>query len=286
MIRLGIVGVGIAGRARARAIAARTDAALVGVHRGRFAQDTGAPELSADALLAASDAVIVASPSGTHAAWVRRVLEAGRHAIVEYPLARTGDEARELFALARRVGRVLHVEHIERLAPTTRWMVEACEGWTGSTLLWTQGGDALPTASEHVWLQLARISRLVAALGWPSAFSVEQADGLKLRVRFEHGSGRVSSFHALRGPGLPRLLRWDVATPRGLRAIDDGRALADGVTVRLPEVALFATDLDVALQRMGAGGESYLPETEVVRLHDLIDRIGSADSSAGSVKAP
>jgi 2-alkyl-3-oxoalkanoate reductase len=48
----------------------------------------------------APDVVHVVTPPRTHASLVREVLEAGRHVLVEKPLALNGTEARELFALA------------------------------------------------------------------------------------------------------------------------------------------------------------------------------------------
>ena len=51
-----------------------------------------------DAMLALPeiDAVIVATPPRTHHAIVRAALEAGKHVLVEKPLAKTSDEARDL----------------------------------------------------------------------------------------------------------------------------------------------------------------------------------------------
>jgi predicted dehydrogenase len=46
------------------------------------------------------DAVIVATPPRTHHAIVRAALEAGKHVLVEKPLAKTSDEARDLITLA------------------------------------------------------------------------------------------------------------------------------------------------------------------------------------------
>ncbi|AKT51842.1 Gfo/Idh/MocA family protein [Arsenicicoccus sp. oral taxon 190] len=62
-----------------------------------------------DALLARDDvdAVYVASPNSVHPEQVRACLEAGRHVLAEKPLAPTGAEAQELFALAQSRGLVL-----------------------------------------------------------------------------------------------------------------------------------------------------------------------------------
>src|SRR4051812_7065098 len=50
----------------------------------------------------ALDAVIVATPPRTHHGIVKAALLAGKHVLVEKPLAKTSDEARDLIATARR----------------------------------------------------------------------------------------------------------------------------------------------------------------------------------------
>lgn len=57
-------------------------------------------------------AVIVATPTSTHYPVVRAALEAGKHVLVEKPLARSANEGAELAALARQKGLVLMVGHV------------------------------------------------------------------------------------------------------------------------------------------------------------------------------
>ena len=57
------------------------------------------------------DAVIVATPPRTHHAIVRAALEAGKHVLVEKPLAKTSDEARDLITLANLRGLTLMPGH-------------------------------------------------------------------------------------------------------------------------------------------------------------------------------
>jgi predicted dehydrogenase len=57
------------------------------------------------------DAAVVATPVATHAPIARRVLGAGKHVLIEKPLAASADEARALIALAQRTCRVLMVDH-------------------------------------------------------------------------------------------------------------------------------------------------------------------------------
>jgi predicted dehydrogenase len=63
------------------------------------------------------DAVVVATPPRTHYPLVRAALEAGKHVLVEKPLARTTAEAAELVALADRRGLVLMPGHTFLYSP-------------------------------------------------------------------------------------------------------------------------------------------------------------------------
>lgn len=58
------------------------------------------------------DAVVVATPTGTHHALVKAALEAGKDVFCEKPLARTSVECIELAELAAKHGRILMVGHV------------------------------------------------------------------------------------------------------------------------------------------------------------------------------
>ncbi len=58
------------------------------------------------------DALVVATPTSTHAAIAREALRAGKHLLVEKPLCPTSSEAMELARLADATGRVLMVGHV------------------------------------------------------------------------------------------------------------------------------------------------------------------------------
>lgn len=59
----------------------------------------------------AVDAVIVATPAATHFALAHAALCAGKHVLVEKPIATTSDDARQLIDAAARRRRVLMVDH-------------------------------------------------------------------------------------------------------------------------------------------------------------------------------
>ena len=58
------------------------------------------------------DAVVVATPTQTHFELARAALEAGKHVLVEKPMAGSVDEAEQLVALADSVDRILMVGHV------------------------------------------------------------------------------------------------------------------------------------------------------------------------------
>ncbi len=122
-VRIGVIGAGVFGGYHSQKFAAsphaefvgvmdrRTDAAealIAKVGRGRTFE-------SFEALADGCDAVVIATPASTHAALARTALAAGKHALVEKPLALTGEEASELAWQAVERDVVLQVGHQERL---------------------------------------------------------------------------------------------------------------------------------------------------------------------------
>jgi predicted dehydrogenase len=70
------------------------------------------------------EAVVIATAPRTHFALGRRALEAGKHVLVEKPMARTTSEARELITLARGSGRVLMPGHTFVYSPAVQLVRE------------------------------------------------------------------------------------------------------------------------------------------------------------------
>jgi predicted dehydrogenase len=77
-----------------------------------------------DAILnnASVDGVIVATPAATHFQLARAVLQAGKHVLVEKPLAMTSAQCRELIAVAEERKRVLMVGHTFEYHPAVGFM--------------------------------------------------------------------------------------------------------------------------------------------------------------------
>jgi predicted dehydrogenase len=121
-LRIGVAGAGHFGRYHALKVAASDRATLAGVHDTHAERaktvgwEAGAPDLPFDTLLAASDAVVIATPARTHHALAAAALRAGKHVLVEKPIASTLAQADELAALAEERGLVLQVGHLERFS--------------------------------------------------------------------------------------------------------------------------------------------------------------------------
>ena len=120
-MRVGVVGVGGLGYHHVRILQDTAGIELVGFHESRperaaqVTTELGARAFdSLDDLIAATDALTVVVPTPAHYAVAKRALEAGRHLLVEKPLAATLDEADELVAIAHRHGVLLQTGHVER----------------------------------------------------------------------------------------------------------------------------------------------------------------------------
>ena len=121
-LKLGVLGAGHFGRFHVLKAAAGPRVELVGLHdhdperAATVAGEVGVPALPAAEVIARADAVIVATPTAFHHGLAWQALEAGRHVLVEKPIAATLAEADELIALAAAKGLVLQVGHLERFS--------------------------------------------------------------------------------------------------------------------------------------------------------------------------
>jgi predicted dehydrogenase len=202
-VRLAVVGVGHLGRQHARVAAQTSGITLVGVHdhqEGRaedVAREQGTAVLSGPEEVAGrADAVVVATPTSTHAALASFFLERGLDVLVEKPIATGSGEAEALVALARARGRVLGVGHVERYNPA----VDAVLGTIADPLFIEGHRLGVPTARSldvDVVLDLMihdlqivnalvrRPVREVRAAGMPVL--TDRVDIANARIEFEGG---------------------------------------------------------------------------------------------------
>jgi len=123
-MKIGVVGTGYLGRLHARIITQIPEAQAVGFVE---TNDEIAGEVTANLKLTRYDSVaalakeidcaVVATPTTTHFAIARELIEAGCDVMVEKPITAEIDDARSLIALAAAHGRIVQVGHSERYNP-------------------------------------------------------------------------------------------------------------------------------------------------------------------------
>jgi len=121
-VRAGVAGAGHLGFHHARILRDLVDEVRIfDTDPGRTAEvreSLGiAAEGSLEELLSWCDALVVSCPTSTHHDVTMAALRAGRHALVEKPVASEGSQAEEMAAAARSAGLVLAVGHVERFNP-------------------------------------------------------------------------------------------------------------------------------------------------------------------------
>lgn len=123
-IKAAIVGTGFAAKLRAQTLQADARSRLVAVSghtpetTQTFAQTHNTSAIESWQKLVEHpevDLVFICTINRDHGAIARTALEAGKHVVVEYPLALDPTEAESLIALAQAQSKLLHVEHIELL---------------------------------------------------------------------------------------------------------------------------------------------------------------------------
>jgi len=241
MAKLGfaIVGAGMVARYHAEAISSTAGARLVAVHRAdparvdETAAQFGVPcEQSYAALLARPDVdvVCVGTPSGLHAAQTIAAARAGKHVLVEKPMALTLADADAAIAACKEAGVQLAVALQRRSDPRFRAVRTAIEtGALGNMILgtvsipyirpqsyydsaawrgtWEQdGGGALMNQGIHLLdLLLWYMGDVAEVQAWTTtlAHSIEVEDTAGATLRFANGAlGSVAATTAA-APGFP-----------------------------------------------------------------------------------
>ena len=147
MISIGVLGYGYWGPNLVRVFDSLDHTRVVAVADPCPARRTEArtrhPHLSAtdDAQLLVTDpdidAIVIATPAVTHAALAARALGAGKHVLVEKPLAMHAADAAGLVDLAECAGRVLMVDHTFVYTPAVRAVRNLVQrGVIGDVVCW------------------------------------------------------------------------------------------------------------------------------------------------------
>jgi len=131
-LRVSVLGTGSLGKEHARIYSELAAAGLVefvGVHDSSADTARKVAERhrvnsfnSLAEVIAASDAVSVVTPTATHFDLSMKLLESGKHVLVEKPMTDTVESATALVSLAQRNNRVLQVGHVERFNPVFKYL--------------------------------------------------------------------------------------------------------------------------------------------------------------------
>ncbi len=219
-MKVGLVGYGAWGRHHARAIAAAPSADLAAIATSGADAAKDWPEvpifrdwqtLVAEPTL---EAVFVACPNHLHAAVALAALRAGKHVLLEKPMATNAADCDALVDAGRRSGRVLTIGH--ELRVSTQW------GRIGALL--QEGAIGRP---QHVGIQLFRFPYRQGNSGWRydsarvgSWVLEETVHHFDLVLWWLKGSGPPVSLHAtaLGDPAMPRALTTTLSFADGAMA--------------------------------------------------------------------
>ena len=259
-VNFAIVGCGLISRLHLAAIEAIDDARLAGVYdadpqaAARTAQEWGAKAYPTyEALLEDPDvdAVCICTPSFLHVHHARQALKAGRHVLVEKPLALSVEDCDELILLAKQKGVQLGVVSQLRFSPAVRNVRQALEkgllgrltrvdlymkyyrpqsyydsgAWRGT---WEKdGGGALMNQGIHgvdLLLYLMGSVKNIYALCGTLARDIEVEDTLSAVIAYQSGAIGVIEASTADWPGAPR--RIEINGEYGMITLEEDRIAA------------------------------------------------------------
>ncbi|NXA33282.1 BIEA reductase, partial [Eudromia elegans] len=215
-----VVGLGIAGLARIRDLMNPMPSSpsehlkLYGfVSRRNLGKINEVKQISLEDALRSKDihAAFISTENISHEETIRTFLEAGKHVLVEYPMALSAKAAHELWEMAERKDKILHVEHIELLTEEYKQLKKEVAGkdlvkgtlhFTGHVLDEKQAG--FPAFSG-----IARLTWLVDLFGdltVTSATREEQKEKnySKMTAHFQTANKKPLTWIEERGPGMRR----------------------------------------------------------------------------------
>lgn len=282
MLTWGVVGLGLAGLARARALAADPRAEVVLGFRGDLRAAGLKPARSLHHLFESVDAVAICTPDVTHPDLVRAALHEGCHVVVEFPLAGTTKVGRELFRRAAAANKVLHVEHIELLDGPSRLLQEAARGRR------VRGGSVRFVGSRRrgtygiAHANVARLHRLVHALGLPEAVRVDERGPRHMRGALCYPDQACVQLEFRQDDDLPRRTELRLEFEDQVLEQRGGEVWRDGERLELPPVeGLFVQDQRVATARILDGAPSYVDEARILDVLSLADALVRSSPGGG-----
>lgn len=212
-----VVGVGRAGSVRIRDLKDPRSSAflnLIGfVSRRELGSLDEVQQISLEDALCSQevDIAYICSESSSHEDYIRQFLQAGKHVLVEYPMALSFAVAQELWGLAAEKGRILHEEHIELLMEEFEFLRKEVVG--KELLKGSLHFTASPLDEEKfgfpAFSGISRLTWLVSLFGELSLISATLEDRkedkyMKMTVQLETQNKSLLSWIEEKGPGLKR----------------------------------------------------------------------------------
>ena len=217
MTGVAIVGGGRMGQAHAEAWAALAPEVAVAavvdraVSRPLAAVPNARPTTDLDEVLRdrSIEVLSICTPTDTHLDLAGRALAAGKHVLLEKPLARTAAAGEELVRLAGEAAGVLMVAHVVRFFPGYVAVRELAEAGALGALREVHASRVSPTGGRPPWLEdeersggvlldlaVHDLDQLLLFLGPARRVEVSRLDDGTLEVRVEHASGALGSVRA------------------------------------------------------------------------------------------
>jgi predicted dehydrogenase len=241
-LRIGVAGVGHFGRYHALKVAASERAVLAGIfdldaeRANTIASETNARAMDFPSLLAASDALVIAAPAEVHHTLGVQALRAGKHVLIEKPIAATLAQADELAAIATEKKLVLQIGHLERFSAA----FSAMEGQLGAPLYleatriapFKQRGTDVSVILDLMIHDLDLVLALVAS-------EIESVDAVGAAVASDHPDIANARIHFTNGAvATITASRVAMRTERRMRVFaQDGYLAADFANRRLTVIA-------------------------------------------------
>jgi predicted dehydrogenase len=254
-------------------------------------------------------AVSICTPSGLHPEHAIRALEAGKHVLVEKPMALTLSDADSMIVVARETRRSLGVVYQNRFTPAAQATKRAIAdgrfgrlvlasasvkwyrsqayydagGWRGT---WTMDGGVLMNQSIHSldlleWFMgpVESVQAYTATLG----HGMEAEDVAVAALRFQNGALGIVEATTCAFPGLT--VRLEVHGTEGTALMEDGQQRL--LCFRKPgeDIGMFGVR-PLELDRVPAGPLPSMPENYTALLSDFVraireDRAPAVDGIEG-----
>ncbi|KAJ7322708.1 hypothetical protein JRQ81_018995 [Phrynocephalus forsythii] len=215
-----VIGIGIAGSVRIRDLLNPLPSSptehlkLLGfVSRRSLGDVHDVKQISLQEALSSQEvhAAIISTDNHNHYESARMFLEAGKHVLVEYPLALSAEAAHELWELSEQKGKILHVEHIELLTEEYKQLKKEVAGkeLVKGTLHFTGGPLDEKRSGFPAFSGIARLTWLVDLFGdltVTSAMREEQKEKnySRMTANFQTANKRPLTWIEERGPGMKR----------------------------------------------------------------------------------